>query len=78
VLERVDDVAYQLKLLTGAKLHDVFHVGLLKKYCDSPPESRGKLPPIRHGLACVEPEEVTKSRRELLVRWVGQNVADLT
>jgi hypothetical protein len=74
VLEQVGDVTYKLELPVGAKLHDVFHVGLLKSFCDDPPTSPGALPPIRHGHACLEPLAVTKSRiargkLEVLVQW---------
>jgi hypothetical protein len=81
VRERVGDVAYKLQLPPGAKLHDTFHVGLLKKFHGATPAGPGVLPPIRHGRACLEPVEVTKSRvacgrRELLARWIGQAAAD--
>jgi hypothetical protein len=62
ILERVGDVAYKLKLPTGAKLHDVFHVELLKRFCGEPPEETVALPPIRHGRACLEPAEIAKRR----------------
>jgi hypothetical protein len=73
VVEHVGDVAYKLKLSLGAHLHDVFHVGLLKKFCGDPPAA---LPPIHHGRACLEPAEVVKARlargrQELLVCWSG-------
>jgi hypothetical protein len=55
VLECVGTVAYKLQLLHGARLQDVFHVGLLKKYHDRLPDSPGFLPPIRHWRACLEP-----------------------
>jgi hypothetical protein len=80
ITERVRDVAYKLQLPEGARLHNVFHVGVLKKFHDTPPASPGLLPPIKHGRACVEPEEVSKSglargRRQLLVRWKAQDAA---
>jgi hypothetical protein len=52
VTEKISDVAYRLQLLTGARLHDVFHVGLLKKFHGEAPNVPGALPPIRHGWAC--------------------------
>jgi hypothetical protein len=81
VLQRVGDVTYKLQLPQGAHLHDVFHVGLLKKYCGAPPSSLGVLPPIRHGCTCLEPAEVSKcrlasGRHEVLVRWEGQPAAE--
>jgi hypothetical protein len=74
ILKRVGDVTYKLKLPVGAKLHDVFHVGLLKSFRGAPPSSPGALPPVRHGRACLEPLAVTKSwvacgKLEVLVQW---------
>jgi hypothetical protein len=74
-------LAYRLQLPARAKLHDVFHVGMLKRYRGDPPATPVPLPPIRHGRACLEPEMVFKSRlvrerHELLVQWKGQAAAD--
>jgi hypothetical protein len=67
----------------ATKLHDIFHVGLLKHYYDDTPEGPGILPPICHGRACLEPESVIKSRlsrghHKLLVIWKGLTTTDTT
>ena len=81
VLERVGDVAYKLQLPTGARIHDVFHVGLLKPFHGEPPMQPPVLPPLHHGRVVVQPEAVLKSRmvrghREVLVRWAGAPAAE--
>jgi hypothetical protein len=58
----------------------VFHVGVLKKFHGTLSVTPGQLPPIKHGQACVVPDEVTKSRlargrHQLLITRKGQDVA---
>jgi hypothetical protein len=82
VLERVGQVAYKLEP-EDARLHNMFHVGLLKPHKGEAPQSPGVLPPAKHGRAIPQPAEVIKgcllrSMQELLVRWDGQNVANTT
>jgi hypothetical protein len=55
VLDKVGTIAYRLELPAGTKLHDIFHVGLLKSFRGEPPSVPGTLPPICHGRACIEP-----------------------
>jgi hypothetical protein len=66
-------VAYKLLLLPGSKLHNTFHVGLLKNFHGAMPSGPRALPPFHHGRTCLEPVEVIKSRlaqgrHELLIR----------
>jgi hypothetical protein len=76
VVERLGIAAYRPQLPARAKLHDVFHVGMLKRSRGDPPAAPVPLPPIRHGCACLELEMAFKSRlargrHELLVQWKG-------
>jgi hypothetical protein len=76
-------VAYRLQLLAGTRLHDVFHVGLLKRFKGEPPVEPPVLPPIKNDRACAQPEAVIRARlargrQELLVQWRGQPAAEAT
>lgn len=67
-------MAYRLTLPAGARLHDVFHVGLLKPFVGTPPTSPPALPPTQHGgvlpvLASVLKSRMVRGVRQLLVRW---------
>jgi hypothetical protein len=81
VLEQIDEVAYRLALPAGARIHDVFHVGLLKPFHGDPPAQMPALPPVEHGRVVVQPEKVlnarvARRRCELLVRWTGAPAAE--
>ena len=62
VLEKIGEAAYRIELLAGAKLHNVFHVGLSKPFKGTPPATQPQLPAISHGHVCTEPESVLKGR----------------
>ena len=81
VAERIGSVAYRLQLPPGARLHDVFHVGLLKPFRGTPPDSVPPLPPIQHGQVCLQHAAVTQSRlargvRQVLVQWKDKPSAE--
>jgi hypothetical protein len=79
----INDVAYRLELPPRAHLHDVFHVGLLKKFVGTPPANPSALPQIHNGAAVPEPDHVLRSLlvwglRQLLVHWKGEPAASAT
>jgi hypothetical protein len=71
ILEKIGDVTYRLKLPMGAKLHDVFHVGLLKPFKGKPSMETSALPPVLRG-------KLARGRRALLVQWKGLPAAEAT
>jgi hypothetical protein len=80
VPEKIAEVTYRIELLAGAKLHNVFHVGLLKPFKGTPPATQPQLPAISHGHVCTEPESVLKGHlargvQQVLVQWKGQEAS---
>jgi hypothetical protein len=63
VLERVGTLAYRLELTLGARIHDVFHVGLLKAYRGGPLAAPLALPPTADGRLLPGPEKVLKAQQ---------------
>ena len=83
ITERLGAVAYRLRLPPKARIHDVFHVALLKKFQGDPPAKLVPLPPILHGRVVPTPAQVVRGRLnrgqcELLVQWEGRVAAEAT
>uniref|UniRef100_A0A0A9G4J8 Integrase catalytic domain-containing protein n=1 Tax=Arundo donax TaxID=35708 RepID=A0A0A9G4J8_ARUDO len=81
VLERIGEVAYRLQLPQGAKLHNVFHVGLLKPFRGEPSTDIPPLPPVQHGRAVQVPAKIVRARLargvvQVLVQWQDCEAAD--
>ena len=83
VLELINEVAVRLELPARARIHDVFHVGVLKKYHGTPPQVTPPLPPLHHGAVTLEPARAIRTRlnrgvRQVLVQWKDQSPASAT
>lgn len=83
VVELINDIAVRLALPPCARLHDVFHIGLLKKLCGLPLDAPPPLPTIHHGASVLEPKRTVRSRlargvHQILVEWKGETVASAT
>jgi hypothetical protein len=76
VKERVGDVAYRLELPKGARIHDVFHLGILKPYRGPPSMVPPALPALENGRLLPTPQKVLKAHLQrgvwhALVQWSG-------
>jgi hypothetical protein len=81
--ELINDVVVWLALPAGARIHDVFHVGLLKKFQGEPPAATPPLPPLRHGAIDPEPALTVRYRviggvPQALIQWQGAIAASAT
>lgn len=88
VLERVEEVAYRLDLPQGSRIHQVFHVSLLKPCIGDAAATQVPMPPFDdEGLLTPEPVAILDTRwiskgskcvEQLLVQWKGMNAEDAT
>uniref|UniRef100_A0ACD5VKZ1 Uncharacterized protein n=2 Tax=Avena sativa TaxID=4498 RepID=A0ACD5VKZ1_AVESA len=83
VLERFGTLAYRLELLVGSRIHDVFHVSLLKAHKGDPPAEAPALPPHDSGHVLPGHEKVLKAQQgrcawHVLVQWAGLPTEDAT
>jgi transposase InsO family protein len=62
VQERIGKVAYRLQLPTSARIHDVFHVGVIKPFRGTPPTDTPPLPPLQRGRLLEAPERVLQAQ----------------
>ncbi|WVZ97746.1 hypothetical protein U9M48_043260 [Paspalum notatum var. saurae] len=74
VQEHVGNIVYKLWLPTGARVHNVFHMGLLKPYHGAAPTRPPSLPSIHNGRHLPQPLKLLRTRLHhgtwhVLVHW---------
>jgi hypothetical protein len=83
VEEVINEAAMRLQLLAGARLHDVFHVGVLKKFVGTPPAEPPVLPATLNGMVVSASGRILAGRlargiRQVLVQRQDEQAASAT
>lgn len=89
ILEKINSVAFRLRLPENAKIHSMFHVSLLRKHLGDRPSPMSALPPITDdSIILPAPEKILERRvvqkgcyrpmTEVLVKWMGALEEDAT
>ena len=88
MIRRIGQVAYELELPQGSKIHNVFHVSCLKKALGQQVTAIEELPPTDdEGHLVLQPEAIINTRerklwsrtvKEYLVRWRNLSDEDAT
>ena len=68
ILERINETAYRLKLPESWKIHNAFHVGLLKPYKGQPPQGpvQEDPPAFEEGEEILQPETILRHEDKVL------------
>ena len=88
MIGRIREVAYELELPTGSRIHNIFHVSCLKKALGQQVTATEELPPIDdEGHLVLHPEAIIDTRErhmwsrivtKYLVRWRNSSDEDST
>jgi hypothetical protein len=86
VSRRIGEVAYEIELPSGRKIHNVFHVSCLKKALGQQVTVTEELPPLdEEGQLILIPEDVLEVRekrlrnmsiKEYLIKWKNLPIED--
>jgi hypothetical protein len=83
VVERIGPVAYRLRLPDNARIHGVFHVGVLKPFRGTPPATTLALPPLHNGRLLHRPAHALRARLRrgewhVLIHWTDMAETKVT
>lgn len=84
-MQTIGEVAYRLKLPPGSKIHDVFHVSMLKRAIGPHVQVQDELPSYLDNEDTLSPppqaivkQRIRNKRLEYLIQWQGLPLPEAT
>ena len=76
IIKQINNVSYKLQLPTTSKIHDVFHVNLLKRFHTDETWSREATNNIPCEPEAILKAQVRRGRKRYLIKWQGRSLVE--
>ena len=76
IIKQINNFSYKLQLPTTSKIHDVFHVSLLKRFHTDETWGREAINNMPSELEAILKAQVRRGRKRYLITWQGRSLVE--